>query len=140
MESFTTNILKRVKVEPEGFEKERDVTEPMNETDTFICLGLIQSKQIQHAKIKRQIKLQWLVCKCVCVCVCVRAHWFMLRLTHRYWCGRQARTHAHTHTHTQVYDNYTTSANSCILDFHGARQLQECCHVLMARRSESVCL
>ena len=115
-----------------GFEKQRDETEPMNETHTFIYLGLIQTKQIQHTEIKRLIKLQWLVCKWVCVC----AQWFMLRQPHRYWRGR----HACTHTNTQAYANYTTSSNCRFLDFHGARQLQKCCHVLMVRRSESLCL
>jgi hypothetical protein len=98
-------ILKRVKVELEGFEKQRDVTEPMNETDTFIYLGLIQTKQIQHTEIKRLIKLQWLVCTWAWVCVSVRVRACALVYvtpTTSVWRGRHAHTQTHRYTPTTL--------------------------------------
>jgi len=59
-------------VELEEFEKQRDVTEPMNETDTYIYLGLVPSTQIQKLRLRGKYNCKGL---CVCVCVCVRAHW-----------------------------------------------------------------
>lgn len=58
-----------------------------------------------------------------------------------------SRMHAHAHacthlcTNTLIHVNYCAYANSCFLDSHGARQLQECCvSVLMGTPSESVCV
>ena len=57
----------------------------------------------------------------VCVCACVRTG---VCYAHHIGIGVVDK-HARTDTH--VYANYTKSANSCFLDFHGARQLEECC-------------
>ena len=64
MEIFTTDIKMEfvwtklehlipnsVKIELEGFEKQTDVTEPMNETDIYIY-GLLASKQIEQLRLR----------------------------------------------------------------------------------------
>lgn len=47
---------RRGKVELEEFETwQGDIIEPMNETDTYKYIGILQSRQLQHTKNKKQI-------------------------------------------------------------------------------------
>ena len=48
--------IRRGKVELEGFETwQGDIIEPMNEADTYKYIGILQSRQFQHTKIKKQV-------------------------------------------------------------------------------------
>jgi len=44
------------KVELDGFETWQGyITEPMNETDTSLYIGILQSRKFQHIKHKKQV-------------------------------------------------------------------------------------
>jgi hypothetical protein len=48
--------IRRGKVELEGFETwQGHILEPMNETVTYKYIGILQSRQFQHTKNKKQV-------------------------------------------------------------------------------------